>query len=185
MNTFVYLKSKKELWLDSPEPIKTDYDFYKHHKKWDEYNSRLHYTVSDELGALLVEGEKKKENGFAIGWTSDNVNILKSKDDIPFDAEQYFHPIAIPLPDKSKEVEVVQMAKLTIIDALMEWVNKSDKMSIHRKEFFDLAKFIGSKLEPEPTTVKQDGLDYPMSIVIWNNAREMTQEEFSKWYTSK
>lgn len=173
----------------------------------EQYNSRLHYPVSDELDALLVDGQlveldkdfqiitdlspdnkwtiaiplpdnskdmddepvligtiiddfKNRKEIFIPASHSEPVYItetgaLISENDYNFLSDNEKRMCKIYLPDKSKEANK-KMATVTIIDALMEWVNKNDKMSIHRKEFFDLAKFIGSKLEPEPITVKQD-----------------------------
>lgn len=106
MNTFVYLKSKKELWLDVPEPEPTSkYLNATDGNKWLEWNSRLHYSVSDELDALLVEGQLVKDGEFKLETKHEWCMAL---DDEWGAATKLPITRAISLPDKSKEVEVAK-----------------------------------------------------------------------------
>lgn len=136
MNTFVYLKSKKELWLVMEKPKPRQYPLGSFGREFqyaaELYNSRLHYPVSDELDALLVDGEKKNENEFGLQLqykSLDGVSWINSdwatKSELSY-MERAYRETAIPLPDNEPE---------DIYDAVRDY----------------------RKNHPEPTTVKPDG----------------------------
>lgn len=85
MNYFIYNAADGCLWLEMPyipeSSFQNRYDAANYHRS---YNSRLRYECSDELKAILKDGQRVGDDEFALDYRG--VNKMDSKD----------MPIAIP-----------------------------------------------------------------------------------------